>query len=243
MQRTVVAFPVVAGLAEDDLRSLPRMFTSRPDEYHASRDQLGVTLERTYLQRSADGTMMVIYIESQGPAREVFERLRQSTHAMDREMIQLLLDHHLIDLNAEPSGVRMPEIAGTWADPSTGGRRRGLAYAMSLHGDAYDSARSFAREALELRQDEMTTSRRGLGETVEVMGVQGWPGGRTLLCTYVESTDPVESERELAASTHPFDVWFKNRLRALVRERPSDLAALLPTIRTLFDSALVASRV
>lgn len=38
----------------------------------------------------------------------------------------------------------------------------------------------------------------------------------SFICGYLEGTDPVDGNRRFAASTRPYDVWFKHELKGLL---------------------------
>ena len=54
------------------------------------------------------------------------------------------------------------------------------------------------------------------------------------VCAYLEGNDPVEGNRRFAASTRPYDVWFKDQLKALFPP-DIDFSQPLPPIKQIFD--------
>ena len=118
-------------------------------------------------------------------------------------------------------------------DPQVTTRRKGLAFVAPLLPGKVEAGRAFAKEAYVDRQAEFTESRRAIGGNVEVVTLTSTPMG-DLLCGYLEATDPVEENRRFAASTRPYDVWFKNGLRDLFPPEV-DFSKPLPPIMELWD--------
>jgi hypothetical protein len=56
----------------------------------------------------------------------------------------------------------------------------------------------------------------------------------------LEGRDPVEANRRLAASTEPFDLWFKGEL-AKIFPPEIDFSQPLPPVKEMFDSDALAS--
>jgi hypothetical protein len=103
---------------------------------------------------------------------------------------------------------------GGWEDPGAG-RDAGLAFAVPLLPGKAGALRAWAREAYDSRRQELAESRRALGATREEVFLNSTPAG-DLGVAYLEGKDPVEANRQFAASGTPYDRWFKDRLRELV---------------------------
>jgi hypothetical protein len=71
-----------------------------------------------------------------------------------------------------------------------------------------EEARAFGKEVMGPRASEMDVSRRPLGVTREAVWVHQTPMGDFGI-VLIEGEDVVEANRRFAASTEPFDVWFK----------------------------------
>lgn len=212
------------------------MFRARPDEYLESRARLGVSMERAYHQPTPMGDFVVAYMESEGPGPDTLAKIVTSDLSIDKEFIRLVNEIHGIDLTVPPSGPP-PDTVGVWVDPDMKTRGRGLAFCAPLLTGAEDAGRKFATEAFQTRADEMTASRRALGQTVEVVTLQATPHG-AITAVYLEGTDPVEGNRKLAASTEPFDLWFKAELAKLYPPE-IDFSKPIPPVSELFDSQAV----
>ncbi len=64
------------------------------------------------------------------------------------------------------------------------------------------------------RKAELTESRRAISHNVEVVTLTATPMG-SFVCGYLEGSDPVDGNRRFAASSQPYDVWFKDGLKKL----------------------------
>jgi hypothetical protein len=71
-----------------------------------------------------------------------------------------------------------------------------------------EQARIFGKEVTGPRASEMDASRRPLGVTRETVWVNQTPMG-DMGIVLIEAEDVAEANRRFAASTEPFDVWFK----------------------------------
>ena len=88
----------------------------------------------------------------------------------------------------------------------------GLAFAAPIQPGKTDAGRAWAREAFVTRKAELDESRRRLKSTREDVFVNQTPQGDVAV-VYVEAEDPIEANRQFAASGHPYDRWFKDRLK------------------------------
>ena len=64
------------------------------------------------------------------------------------------------------------------------------------------------------RKCSLQASRRGWNQNAEVVTLHSTPLG-DVVAVYLEGEDPVESNRKFAASSAPFDRWFKDELKKL----------------------------
>jgi hypothetical protein len=71
-----------------------------------------------------------------------------------------------------------------------------------------EGARLFGKEVMGPRASEMDASRRPLGVTREAVWVHQTPMG-DMGIVLIEAENVAEANRGFAASTEPFDVWFK----------------------------------
>lgn len=77
-----------------------------------------------------------------------------------------------------------------------------------------DAARAFARECLGPRYKDFDTSERRLGIPAESWYVLHSPSGEKF-AIYVEANDVNSSVSAFIASQEPFDLWFKQQMRAI----------------------------
>jgi hypothetical protein len=231
MNRTVLAFPVLAGKTETDIRSISERFKAEPGAYVESRRRAGVTLERAYWQHTPMGDFVVAYTESEGPASAVIGAYARSTAELDRFFVAAVKDVHGIDVTALPDGPP-PETVGEWVDPAVTERRRGMAFCAPIVPEHEHRGRTWAKETF--GQEEMTQSRRALGQNLEVVTVTPTPAG-PVAAVYLEGIDPFESNRNFATSAEPFNVRFRDELKILF---PSfvDFDQPVQGITEIFDS-------
>jgi len=71
--------------------------------------------------------------------------------------------------------------------------------------------RRFTQEMLASRRKEYEASRQQLGITQELMWLLQTPRGDTVIA-YLEVKEPEQVIAKLAASTLPFDTWFKRQM-------------------------------
>jgi hypothetical protein len=71
-----------------------------------------------------------------------------------------------------------------------------------------EQLRAFAKQVMGARAAEMDSSRRPLGVTRETVWLQQTPMGDMGL-VLLEGDNVVDANRRFAASTDPYDVWFK----------------------------------
>lgn len=79
-----------------------------------------------------------------------------------------------------------------------------------------DKWAQFAAEALGPRRAEQQASRDRLGITEERCWIQQNPDGSQTFVLYLLGRDPVAGNRQFAASTDPYDLWFKREAGELL---------------------------
>jgi len=230
--RSVLPFPIAPGKTDAEAGSIAAYLKANPDEYRESRARHGITVERVYLQATPMGSMVVVYFETNDDFGAVTRGLLASDLEIDRTFVTMVADIHGIDLHQPPAGPP-PETIGEWVDPDVTTRRSGLAFIVPVLPGQDDAGRAFAREAYVARRPELIESRRALGQNAEVATLSVTPMG-SFLCAYIEAADPVEANRRFAASTRPFDVWFKDGLKTVFPPQV-DFYQPLPPVTTLFD--------
>lgn len=233
MERTVLTFPVTPGSSPEQIHSISDMFLARPKEYRESRNRLGITLERVYHQPTPMGDFVSVYAESRDPAGQTVGMMAMSDLAIDKDFVRLVNEIHGMDLTVPPAGPP-PETIGSWVDPDVKTRSRGLAFCAPIMPGADEAGRRFATEAYETRREELTASRRALGQSIEIVTLLETPNG-SITGIYIEGADPVDANRRLAESTAPFDVWFKGELAKLYPPE-IDFSKPVPPVFEMFDS-------
>ncbi len=236
MFRYAFPAPTAPGKTAADIKSIPAYIQANLTNYKESRKRLGITVERVYLQATPMGNVVIAYNESQRGFGEVARALGTSDLEVDRKFVALLAEVHGIDLRKPPVGAP-PETIGEWVDPQVTTRRKGLAFIAPLLPGKIEAGKAFMREAFVSRQAELTDSRRALGQNVEVVTLSSNPMG-DFICVYLEGHDPVKGNQSFAASTRPYDVWFKDRLRLLFPAEV-DFSKPLPPIEQIFDYVAV----
>jgi len=237
MYRTALPFPVLAGKAEADIRSIAKRFQEDPKGYFESRHRAGVTLERAYWQHTPMGDFVVAYTESTRSAADVLGTYAEQATETDRFFAATVKAVHGIDITELPDGPP-PETHGEWVDPVVTKRRRGMAFCAPLV--AGQEARAAAWTKGTFGEEAMTTSRRALGQNVEVVTLSDTPQG-PIAAVYLEGIDPYEGNRSFAASTEPFNVAFKQELSTIFPPF-IDFNQPVEGVSEIFDSLNLSSR-
>jgi hypothetical protein len=232
IHRYAIPFPVAPGKTDTDAGSIAAYLKANMDQYRESRKRLGTIMERAYLQATPMGSIVISYAEVEQPFADWVQALVTSDLEIDRRFIAMVAEIHGVDVRQPPAGPP-PETVGEWVDPEVTTRRKGLGFVAPLLPGKEDAGRAFAREAFVTRRADISESRKALGQNVEVVTLSVTPMG-SFICAYLEGTDPVDGNRRFAASTRPYDVWFKDQLKTLFPPE-IDFNQPLPPIEPLFD--------
>ena len=232
MFRSAVPFPVIQGKTEAEIGSIAAYFEAHPTQHRESRQRLGISVERVYLQATPMGYVVVGYVEADRPFGEAIQAMLASDLEIDHKFIGMIADIHGVDLRQPPAGPP-PETVGEWVDSDATTRRRGLAFIAPQLPGKLEAGRAFFREAFVARGAQLAESRRALGQNVEVVTLNSNPMG-DFVCVYLEGKDPVEGNRGFAASTRPYDAWFKDQLKGLFPPE-IDFSQPLPPVKQIFD--------
>jgi hypothetical protein len=211
MPRYVLPFPVVAGKTDADVKAAGEHFRSKPSEYKESRTRAGITVERTYLQKTPMGSFVVAYIEGSKSYADTLPALLDPSLEINRFFANFIKEVHGFDATQPPPGPP-PETIAEWSDPAVTTRKKGLAFCAPGIPGKEEHGKAFAKEAFVIKAKEFTDSRRALKENLEVVSLTASPMG-PIICVYVEGDDPVEANRKFAASQSAFDRWFKDECR------------------------------
>jgi hypothetical protein len=211
MAKVGFAVPILPGKQDLATKHSIEEIRRRLPEYDQSRRRAGITVERVYLQHNPDGSnLLVVYAEAAGGMADVIGTFIASGSDFDRWFLDVNQEITGIDFRQPPPGGGPEHVAG-WEDPG-GGRGAGLAFAVPLLPGKAEALRAWVREAYESRRQELTESRRALGQTREEVFLSSTPDGDVAV-SYLEGKDPVAANREFAASAAPYDRWFKDSLK------------------------------
>jgi hypothetical protein len=211
MAKAGLAVPILPG--KEDLATIHSIeeIRRRMPEYEESRRRAGVSMERVYLQSNPDGSkLFVIYVEAAGDTADVAGTFATSGSGFDQWFLDVNQEITGIDFRQPAPGGGAEHIA-SWAEPG-GNRGTGLAFAVPLLPGKAEALRAWAREAFDSRRRELTESRVALGQTGEEVFLNSSPAGDVAVA-YLEGKDPIEANREFAASAATYDKWFKDRLK------------------------------
>ena len=126
MSGIVLTFPILAGKVEAWRRFCQEMAGSRRKPYEASRQRLGITLERLALVETAYGSMAVTNLEASDIANALGQ-IVTSTNTFDIWYRERLKDVHGIDLAgyeqfAQPAPLPQDqEVHFEWSLNASGG--------------------------------------------------------------------------------------------------------------------------
>jgi len=237
MYRTVLTFPVLEGKTEADIRSIAERFQADPEGYFESRERAGVTLERAYWQNTPMGDFVIGYVESDLSAADAVAVFSQQATEMDRFFVAQVKEVHGVDITQLPDGPP-PETIGEWVDSDVTERRRGMAFCAPMIAGQEERGAAWTKGTF--GEEGMTTSRRALGQNLEVVTLNKTPGG-PIAGIYLEGNDPYQANREFAASTEPFDVRFKQEVSTLFPPFV-DFSQPITGVTEIFDSSTLPRR-
>jgi hypothetical protein len=236
MARGALAFPVLPGKSEADVRRITERFKEDPEGYWESRRSQGVTLERAYWQHTPMGDFVIAYLEStKGTLGEAFGSASQDNTPVGKFFAETVKDVHGIDITQPPEGPP-PEIVAEWSDRQVTRRGKGLAFMAPIIPEMEAFARTWAADAF--GRDGMTESRRALKQNLEIVTLLQSPQG-PVTAVYVEGEDPVRGNAQFAASTSEFDMWFKENLSKIYPPF-IDFSQPIPGLIEIFDSETLA---
>ena len=193
----VIAFalPVPAG-KEGDLRSMAGELESRSEEYEEYRVQRGIKREAAFLQRTPQGSHLLIYreFESASAAEPT------SAGGFEQWLRNRMSSVHGFDLTELPEGRVELLVRQRPARP-------GDLYMAALPVLPHKSARlhEFASELNGIHAAEFEESLRRLGFGL-TLHVQHTPDV-DISISVIEGDEPVSALGRLAESQHPFDRW------------------------------------
>jgi hypothetical protein len=228
--RVALPFPVLPGR---DPRKIANRFIKEPEVYREARRDSGVTLERAYLQQTPMGDFVVAYIESDRDFMEMMGTIANPTNEMARWFVDTVKEVHGIDMTQPPA--QLPELVAEWVDPDVSERRRGFAFCAPVVPEQLQFGKDWARRTF--ASDDMTRTRRDLGENLEVVFLTHTEQG-PITAIYLEGNDPDRANREFSASDDPFNVEFRE---ALQRIYPPfvDMTKPIEGVTEIFDSRAV----
>lgn len=236
MARGALAFPVLPGKSEADVRRVAERFKEDPMGYWESRRSQGISLERAYWQHTLMGDFVIAYVEStKGTLGDAFGSAAQDNTPIGKFFAETVKDVHGIDITQPPEGPP-PEVVAEWSDPQVTTRGKGLAFMAPIIPEMEAFARTWAADAFS--GDGMTVSRRALKQNIEIVTLMQTPQG-PVTAVYVEGEDPVRGNAQFAASTSEFDVWFKENLSKIYPPF-IDFGQPIPGLTEIFDSETLA---
>jgi hypothetical protein len=98
MARYAFAIPVLPGQEETDRQLVSEMLGARRADYVASRQRIGITAERVWLQSTPQGTLAVVYLETDDLGA-MFDVMATSQAPFDVWWRAKILEIHGIDLS------------------------------------------------------------------------------------------------------------------------------------------------
>ncbi|HEX9995153.1 MAG TPA: hypothetical protein VGB14_19675 [Acidimicrobiales bacterium] len=110
-----------------------------------------------------------------------------------------------------------------------------LTWAAPIVPGKLDAWRDFDAAMRGPRAEEHRASRQALGMVREVSSLLRTPDGTDLVCLFHEAEDLGKAFRQLAESTEPYDVWFRERLVEIHGLTPEMLAAGPPPAELHLD--------
>ena len=97
-----MAIPIVPGKEQEWREFIKELKDQRYEDFQASRSKLGVR-ERTFLQETPMGSMVVVTLEGENPEL-AFANFAQNNDAFTKWFKEQVISIHGIDLSAPPPG-------------------------------------------------------------------------------------------------------------------------------------------
>jgi hypothetical protein len=233
MYRFAQAFPVLPGKSDADAKAIADYFKAHPNEYLESRKAAGITLERAYLQVTPMGSFVVGYTESERDVASIMAAYADTSSALNKKFAELVKEIHGVDVT-QPIPGPPPETIGDWRDETVTEIKNGFAFTAPLMPGQAEAGKAFTKEAFVTRRAEFAASRRALTNNAEIVTLLYTPMGPAI-AAYLEGEDPAEANRKFAASTSPFDRWFKDGLKKLFPPEV-DFDKPVTGVHEIFDS-------
>jgi hypothetical protein len=198
------AMPILPGKADDARRFGREITTKRMREHIETHKGSTMHRESIFFQHTSMGDLLVDIVE----ADDLQRALGQFVGGKDpytkwvKDQFRAITG---IDFNQPPP--LMPEQLWDWQN---GKGRRALAFAVPVAPGKTEDGRRFAKEAYETRRKELEQSRFTKKLTRESGWLNQTPMG-DIIVVLLEGDDPVQGNREFAASKSPYDLWFKEQ--------------------------------
>jgi hypothetical protein len=118
MPTIAFTMPILPGKT-DAFRSAHRRFAvERRAEFETSRRRLGITAERGFLQRTAQGDLAIVVFDVADPAR-MFGGTASSTEPLDADFRRYLFDVFGLDLTRAPAEAPSEQVFDWRGKPAT----------------------------------------------------------------------------------------------------------------------------
>lgn len=103
-----IAIPVAPDKEQEFRKFISDIKDTHYEDFMASRHKMGVR-ERTFLQHTPMGTMVIVTLEGENP-EEAFTKFGQGDDAFSKWFAEGVKNVHGIDLNAPPPPGPLPEL-------------------------------------------------------------------------------------------------------------------------------------
>jgi hypothetical protein len=227
MHSWAFAAPVLSGQEGVAAKEVPEHLRANMDQVNQSYEAHGITLDRTYVMPTPMGQFFIQYNEGTQPFQESINSFIHSDLEIDRYLLDMLAQIGGVDLAT--TEVEPPQQIFDYVDQQAP-RTRGLTFVAPVETGRIEDLKAFFAEA-GMRTEELTESRTFHGITMDRGYLNVSPEGN-VLCVYLEGPDPVKGNESLAASTTPFDTWFKERAGEILG---IDFNQPLPPIDQVWD--------
>ena len=127
-----------------------------------------------------------------------------------------------------------PETIGEWRDDKVTEIKNGFAFTAPLIPGKAEAGKAFTKEAFVTRRAELAASRRAFNNNADIVTLLHTPMG-DVIAVYLEGEGPAAANQKFAASSSPFDRWFKDGLKKLF---PPEIDVDKPVtgVQEIFDS-------
>ncbi len=209
MAVTTTILKVLPGKTGEFIDFMCDVRAGRAEEHSASRQRLGLEVERAWIEPTATGDVIIMYFEGQDPAKSM-KMLAKSKENYDVWYRDRLRDITGVDLGKH-DGVELGELVFESPRLNREGPEIPYATVVPIQPGFKDKWRQWLDELLVSRENEYRSYLERYGLSIEKIFVVRTPDGPAAVL-YAEGEDPAGAVARFARSHQPFDAWMREEM-------------------------------